>query len=280
MSLLDAVSPEPDEIRRRLDTYFGASLGLDLQTLVWKLVDAIKRLQSLKKERIPMDLNLKDKIAVVTGASKGIGLAVVKALAREGARVVAGSRTTSAKLAAVRDAHEVTVVGVDLGTADGPVSLVRAAVDCHGKIDVLVNNLGATSPRTGFLEVNDGEWQRVFDLTFFSAVRASRTALPHLLAAGGGAIVNISSINARLPFPMVVDYSAAKAALTNLTKALSEEFAVRKDGRFVSPSRRTFTRLVMLQGYHYDCLTAPSKRRVPPPAHHGRHATRRSGLDS
>ena len=253
---------------------------MDLQTLVWKLVDAIKRLQSLKKERIPMDLNLKDKIAVVTGASKGIGLAVVKALAREGARVVAGSRTTSAKLAAVRDAHGVTVVGVDLGTADGPVSLVRAAVDCHGKIDVLVNNLGATSPRTGFLEVNDGEWQRVFDLTFFSAVRASRTALPYLLAAGGGAIVNISSINARLPFPMVVDYSAAKAALTNLTKALSEEFAVRKDGRFVSPSRRTFTRLVMLQGYHYDCLTAPSKRRVPPPAHHGRHATRRSGLDS
>ena len=67
----------------------------------------------------------------------------------------------------------------------------------------------------------------MFDLTFFSAVRASRAALPYLLAAGGGAIVNISSINARLPFPMVVDYSAAKAALTNLTKALSEEFAPR-----------------------------------------------------
>jgi NAD(P)-dependent dehydrogenase (short-subunit alcohol dehydrogenase family) len=99
-----------------------------------------------------MDLNLKDKIAVVTGASKGIGLAIVKALAHEGARVVAGSRTTSAELAAVRDAHEVTVVSIDLGTADGPASLVRAAVDRHGKIDV---NLGATSPRTGSLEVND-----------------------------------------------------------------------------------------------------------------------------
>ena len=86
-----------------------------------------------------MDLNLKDKIAVVTGASKGIGLAIVKALAHEGARVVAGSRTTSAELAAVRDAHEVTVVSIDLGTADGPASLVRAAVDRHGKIAV---NLG------------------------------------------------------------------------------------------------------------------------------------------
>ncbi len=174
-----------------------------------------------------MDLNLEDKIAVVTGASKGIGLAVVKALAREGARVVAGSRTTSAELAAVRDGHEVTIVNVDLGTADGPASLVRAAVDRHGKMDVLVNNLGAASPRTGFLEINDADWRHVFELTFFSAVRASHAALPHLLAAGGGAIVNISSINARLPFPMVVDYSAAKAALANLTKALSEEFAPR-----------------------------------------------------
>jgi len=174
-----------------------------------------------------MELNLKDKVAVVTGASKGIGLAVVKAFAREGARVVAGSRTTSVDLAAMRDAYEITVVTVDLGTADGPRSLIQAAVDRHGKIDVLVNNLGSGSPRTGFLEINDAAWQQVFELTFFSAVRASRAALPYLLAAGGGAIVNVSSINARLPFPMVVDYSAAKAALTNLTKALSEEFAPR-----------------------------------------------------
>jgi len=174
-----------------------------------------------------MELSLKGKVAVVTGASKGIGLAVVKALGREGARVVAGSRTTPAELAAVRDAYDVTAVAVDLGTAAGPGALVKAAVERHGRIDILVNNLGATTPRTNFLEIDDAEWQRVFELTFFSAVRASRAALPHLLAAGRGAIVNISSINARLPFPMVVDYSAAKAALTNLTKALSEEFASR-----------------------------------------------------
>src|SRR5262245_29928573 len=142
-----------------------------------------------------MDLNLHDKIAVVTGASKGIGLAIVKALAREGACVVAGSRSIPAELAALRDARQVTVVTVDLGTPDGADALIRAAVDRHGKIDLLVNNLGAASPRTGFLEVNDAEWQRVFDLTLFSAVRASRAALPHILAAGGGAIVNISSIN-------------------------------------------------------------------------------------
>jgi NAD(P)-dependent dehydrogenase (short-subunit alcohol dehydrogenase family) len=174
-----------------------------------------------------MDLQLKDKVAVVTGASKGIGLAIATALARDGARVVAGSRTTTAELEALRARHAVTVVPVDLGRADGPALLIQAAKDACGRVDILINNLGATKPRAGFLDVDDAEWLRVFDLTFFSAVRASRAALPHLLASGRGAIVNISSINARLPFPSVVDYSAAKAALSNLTKALSEEFAPR-----------------------------------------------------
>ena len=107
---------------------------------------------------------------------------------------------------------------VDLGDAGGPDLLIHAAAERHGRLDVLVNNLGATRPRSSFLDIDDAEWRHVFDLTFFSAVRTSR-------AGDGGAIVNISSINARLPFPTVVDYSAAKAALSNLTKALSEEFA-------------------------------------------------------
>src|SRR5215470_13887280 len=174
-----------------------------------------------------MDLNLRGKVAVVTGASKGIGLVVAEVLANEGARVVAGSRTATPELVHLRDTYNVTFVAVDLGTADGPGSLIQAAADRYGTIDILINNVGIASPRSGFLSVDDAEWRRVFDLTFFSAVRASRAALPHLLAARGGAIVNTSSINARLPFPMVVDYSAAKAALSNLTKALSEEFAPR-----------------------------------------------------
>ena len=172
-----------------------------------------------------MELHLKGKVAVVTGASKGIGLAVVEGLAREGARVVAGSRTSTPELDALAAEHDVTVVSVDLSTPEGPETLVRQAVEGHGRIDILVNNVGAAEPRNSFLEVSDADWQQVFNLTFFSAVRTSRAALPHLLKADSAAIVNISSINARLPFPMVVDYSAAKAALTNLNKALSEEFA-------------------------------------------------------
>ena len=164
-----------------------------------------------------MELDLKDKVVVVTGASKGIGLAVVKVLGREGARIVAGSRTTTPELTGLCDIYDVMVVTVDLATAHGPSQLIDAAAKRHGRIDVLVNNVGIASPRSGFLDISDDEWQRVFNLTFFSAVRASRGALPHLVSSRG-AIINVGSINARLPFPMVVDYSAAKAALSNFTK--------------------------------------------------------------
>ncbi|MFI5707148.1 oxidoreductase [Kribbella sp. NPDC051620] len=172
-----------------------------------------------------MNLELQDKVAIVTGASKGIGLATASALLDEGGHVVANSRTSTPELDALT-ARGATVVLADITEADTPQRLVDAALSTYGRLDVLVNNVGATSGRAGFLDVADTDWARMFDVTFFSAVRTSRAALPALLDARG-AIVNISSINARLPFPMVVDYSAAKAAMTNLTKALSEEFAPR-----------------------------------------------------
>ncbi|MFJ9822457.1 SDR family NAD(P)-dependent oxidoreductase [Streptomyces sp. NPDC101151] len=174
-----------------------------------------------------MDLQLKDKVAVVTGASKGIGLAIADAFLREGAHVVSGSRNITPELEELHEKYGLTAVPVDLSTTDGPDTLVRHTVDEYGRVDILVNALGAATPRPSFLDIDDAEWQRIFNVTLFSAVRASRAALPHLLNAGEGSIVNISSINARLPFPMVVDYSAAKAALTSLTKSLSEEFAPR-----------------------------------------------------
>ncbi|MFE6741860.1 SDR family NAD(P)-dependent oxidoreductase [Streptomyces tubercidicus] len=172
-----------------------------------------------------MDLQLTDKVAVVTGASKGIGLAIADAFAREGAHVIAGSRSITAELEVLHEKYGVTAFPVDLSTAEGPDALVRHAVDQYGRVDVLVNTLGAGTPRRGFLDIDDDEWQRIFHMTLFSAVRASRAALPYLLEADGSSIINMSSINARLPFPMVVDYSAAKAGLSSLTKSLSEEFA-------------------------------------------------------
>ncbi|GGJ10702.1 SDR family NAD(P)-dependent oxidoreductase [Streptomyces brasiliensis] len=174
-----------------------------------------------------MDLQLKDSVTLVTGASKGIGLALAEAFAREGAHVVAGSRSSTPELEELQESYGVTAVPVDLSTDDGPDTLVRRAVDQYGRLDILINTLGAAKPRSGFLDIDDAEWQRIFNMTLFSAVRASRAALPHLVDSEGSSIINISSINARLPFPMVVDYSAAKAGLSSLTKSLSEEFAPR-----------------------------------------------------
>ncbi|WP_436535353.1 SDR family NAD(P)-dependent oxidoreductase [Actinoplanes sp. HUAS TT8] len=169
-----------------------------------------------------MDLGLNGKHVVVTGAGRGIGLAIVRAFAAEGATIVAGSRRATAEL---KELPGVTAIEVDLGAPDGPSQLIEAAGD---RIDVLVNNIGIAPPRTGgFLEVTDEMWLTTWNLDVMAAVRATRAALPVMLANGGGAIVNTGSVNARLPDPLVVDYSAAKAALTNLAKSLSKEFGPR-----------------------------------------------------
>jgi NAD(P)-dependent dehydrogenase (short-subunit alcohol dehydrogenase family) len=170
-----------------------------------------------------VDLELTGKLAVVTGASKGIGLAVTQALVAEGAQVVAGARGGSPELSELVDAGQVHQVAVDLSTEAGPAELIEAARE-HGAIDVLVNNVGAVTPRLeGFLAVGDEDWLRSLTLTFLAAVRTTRAALPDMLAAGRGTIVNVNSVNAFLPDPVVIDYSAAKAALWNFSKALSQE---------------------------------------------------------
>jgi NAD(P)-dependent dehydrogenase (short-subunit alcohol dehydrogenase family) len=167
-----------------------------------------------------MDLSLDGKIAVVTGASKGIGLAVVKALAAEGTKVFAGARSISNDLEQLAESGSVVPVVVDLSTPDGPSALIAAA----GHVDILVNNVGLALTRLGgFLEVTDEQWLESMNLNLFAAVRATRAVLPMMIDAGRGTIVNISSVNAFLPDPAVIDYSAAKAALTNFAKSLSKE---------------------------------------------------------
>ncbi|GII78955.1 3-oxoacyl-ACP reductase [Sphaerisporangium rufum] len=174
-----------------------------------------------------MDLELQGKIAVVTGAGKGIGLAIARALVREGAHVVAGSRRTTPELAELARRGGLSAIEVDLATAAGPARLVAAAL-AHGRLDILVNNVGAVTPRlTGFLDVTDDQWLDCLTLNLMAAVRTTRAALPAMLAAGHGNIVTISSINAFLPDPAVIDYSAAKAALAGFCKALSKEVGAR-----------------------------------------------------
>jgi NAD(P)-dependent dehydrogenase (short-subunit alcohol dehydrogenase family) len=170
-----------------------------------------------------MDLGLQGKIAVVTGASKGIGLAITRALVAEGVHVVAGSRASTTELAELTETGNLQAIEVDLATTTGPADLIAAALQ-HGRLDILVNNVGAVSPRlTGFLDVTDEQWLHSLTLNLMAAIRTTRAALPTMLAAKHGNIVTTSSVNAFLPDPTVIDYSAAKAALTNFSKSLSKE---------------------------------------------------------
>jgi NAD(P)-dependent dehydrogenase (short-subunit alcohol dehydrogenase family) len=169
-----------------------------------------------------MDLELTDKVAVVTGANKGIGLAITNALVTEGAFAVAGSLSTEN----LDDLERVTAVPVNLLSEDGPALLVQRALDEHGRLDVLVNNVGAVRIRVdGFLATSDEEFDWALKMNFFTGLRAIRAALGPMLEQGSGSIVNIASVNSFFqPDAATVDYGVAKAAVVNLSKSLSQEF--------------------------------------------------------
>jgi NAD(P)-dependent dehydrogenase (short-subunit alcohol dehydrogenase family) len=168
-----------------------------------------------------MDLELQGRVAVVTGASKGIGLAVVRTLVGEGMHVVGGALTVESL-----DAIDgVTAVALDLVDPAGSARLVQEAVERHGRIDVLVNNVGGVKLRlNGFLEVSDDDFEASLQLNLFAPLRATRAAVSAMLDRGGGTIVNVASVNSFFhPDGLVIDYGAAKAALLNVAKALSQE---------------------------------------------------------
>jgi NAD(P)-dependent dehydrogenase (short-subunit alcohol dehydrogenase family) len=149
-------------------------------------------------------------------------LAATKALVGEGAQVFAGSRTTEN----LDRLDGVTSLAVDLASAEGPRQLVQAAIDERGRLDVLVNNVGAVRIRLdGFLGTSDEEFGWAMQMNFMIALRTTRAALTPMVEQGAGTIVNVASVNAFFqPDALTVDYGAAKAALVNLTKALSQEF--------------------------------------------------------
>ena len=170
-----------------------------------------------------VELGLNGKRALVTGASKGIGLAIAQALVDEGASVVAGARTTTAELDGSSTRGRSRRSRSTSPRPTGPADLVEAAL-ASGPLDILVNNVGAVTPRLdGFLAITDDDWLSTLTLTFLAAVRTTRAVLPAMLAAGRGTIVTVCSVNAFLPDPAVIDYCAAKAALANFSKALSKE---------------------------------------------------------
>ncbi len=168
-----------------------------------------------------MNINLTGRTAVVTGGSKGIGLAVTRGLVAAGATVIAGARSSSAEIEALVNDKQVTFAEIDLADPAGPQRLVELAGD---RVDILVNNVGGAYARPGgFLTITDEDWATSLTLNLLAAVRATRAALPSMMAAEAGSIVMTCSVNARLPDPAVLDYSAAKAGLASFAKALSKE---------------------------------------------------------
>jgi 3-oxoacyl-[acyl-carrier protein] reductase len=167
-----------------------------------------------------MDLQLNGKVAIVTGASRGIGHAIARTLAEEGMRlaVVARSREPLEALAASIDGC--LVQAVDLRVPEIPAAVVEATLARFGRIDVLVNNAGAVR-RGDFLTLPDADWADGFALKFFGAMRCCRAAWPHLQASRG-AIVNIAGVGGRTGSAEFAIGGSVNAALLNLTKALAD----------------------------------------------------------
>jgi 3-oxoacyl-[acyl-carrier protein] reductase len=177
-----------------------------------------------------MDLSLTDRIAIVTGSSRGLGLASARGLVAEGCRVcicARGSEQLAAAAiaveAAARRPNMVIAVQADVSTPDGVALVVERTVEKFGGLDILVNNVGRAAG-LDLLDTSDAEWQAAIDETLFPAIRASRLAVPHMKQRGGGAIIMIASIWGRESGGRMT-YNAVKAAEISLAKALARQLA-------------------------------------------------------
>ena len=177
-----------------------------------------------------MDLGLTDKVAIVTGSSRGLGLASARALVAEGCRVClcarGAERLAEAALeveAVARRPQMVLTVQADVSTADGVNRVFEQTVETFGGLDILVNNV-ATAGGTDLLGTSDREWQAAIDETLFPAIRASRLAVPLMRERGGGVILLIASIWGRESGGRMT-YNAVKAAEISLGKSLAQQCA-------------------------------------------------------
>ncbi|HEY5099344.1 MAG TPA: SDR family oxidoreductase [Gaiellaceae bacterium] len=161
-----------------------------------------------------MDLGLRDKVCLVTGSTAGIGLETVNLLRAEGAIVVSTGRSGGD-------------VQADLSRAGEPERVVRETEEMHGRIDVLVNNVGGTDIRK-LEELTDADWQASFELNLMTAIRATQATLPGMRARGAGTIVNVSSTAAKRPSTSMPDYSVMKAAMLSFSRLVADLYA--KDG--------------------------------------------------
>ena len=177
-----------------------------------------------------MDLGIAGKIAIVTGSTRGLGFATVKALLAEGCHVTVCARGEEGLAAAVAElrglpggTERILAIQADLSTDKGVADVVMRTVETFGGLDILVNNVGLAKGTT-ITDTSDSDWQEAFDQTLFPAIRASRMAVPHMRRRGGGAIVMIASIWGRESGGRMT-YNAVKAAEISLAKSMSQQLA-------------------------------------------------------
>lgn len=168
-----------------------------------------------------MDMELSGRVAVVTGAGSGIGLATCRRLLAEGVHVVGGDINAGALADLGAD---VTAVEVDLAEEKGSAHLIERAIETHGGVDILINCIGIAPVREGFLALQDADLARTMDVNFMSILRACRAAIPSMIERGKGSIVSVASDAGRMPDPFFIDYSLSKAAILCFSKTISIEF--------------------------------------------------------
>ena len=171
---------------------------------------------------------LQDKIAIVTGAGNGIGLAIATLFAEEGAHVyvtdLEGEAAAKAVAGLTGRGFKATAMTVDVSRGQDVSALFRAVEAAHGRADVIVNNAGL-NVRSDFRHLSDADWEKIRDVNLDGVVRIARDGFKLLHASGKGSLINISSIMAQRGMRQLAGYTATKAAVTALTKALAVEYA-------------------------------------------------------
>ncbi|UII28062.1 SDR family oxidoreductase [Fulvivirga maritima] len=196
-----------------------------------------------------MDLNLKEKVALVTGASKGIGKGVAEELAKEGCNLIICARDQADLSQAVSDLEkynvDVLAVPTDLTDEQQIDKLIHKSQERFGQIDILVNNAGTIGDPLSFMELSTEQWREIFELNVFSAVTLIRKVVPMMQQNQWGRIINISSENGEQPDPDMAHYNVTKGALNNLTKTLSKVLG--KDGILVNTVSPAFIKTPLVE---------------------------------
>ncbi len=183
-----------------------------------------------------MDLGLKGKVALVAGASQGMGRATALGFAREGAKVSICARgegllNEAAQMIRRETGGEVLAMAADMTRPEDIQRFVAETVEQFGRLDIVVTNAGGPPPGE-FMKFTDEDWEKAFHLSFMSALRLTREAVPHMRKVGGGRVINISSYAVKEPIPGLVLSNAIRSAVVGLAKTLSRELA--KDGILIN----------------------------------------------